>query len=210
MREITNKYSQLNEQVSLRQYSRLRRVFSRVHAVSHFADEKWQAVLLPEDSFNAFVTGGTYIAVYQGLMDEVSNDAAIAAVIGHEVGHVAANHIFERQQLISALVEYAVTKTQQPGSSFAYSALNETEADEIGVIYAALAGYSPYAVTELWGDMSRKYGNDWSWFRTHPSSDDRARTTRKLAEISERYYWPERKHPNHKKHVNCNELWCNE
>ncbi|MCY4431368.1 MAG: M48 family metallopeptidase [Rhodospirillales bacterium] len=210
MRDITGQYSRLNEQVGREEYSRLRRVFSRVHAVSHFADERWQAVLLPEDSFNAFVTGGTYIAVHKGLMDEVSDDAAVAAVIGHEIGHVAANHIFERQQLISALVEYAVTKTHEPGSGFAYSALNETEADEIGVVYAALAGYSPYAVAGLWGEISRKYGNDWSWFRTHPSSYDRARTTWKMAEIAERHYWPGRKNPNHRKLVNCNEFWCNE
>ena len=210
MREFTSQYSRLNEQVGLNEYSRLRRVFSRVHAVSHFAHERWQAVLLPEDSFNAFVTGGTYIAVHKGLMDDVADDSAIAAVIGHEIGHVAANHVFERQQLISALVEYAVTKTHQPGSSFAYSALNETEADEIGVVYAALAGYSPYAVADLWGDISRKYGNDWSWFRTHPSSYDRSRATWKMAEIAERYYRPGRKNPNHKKLVNCNEFWCNE
>ncbi len=210
MRDITSKYSRLNEQVDRKEYSRLRRVFSRVHAVSHFAGERWQAVLLPEDSFNAFVTGGTYVAVHKGLMDEVPDDDAIAAVIGHEIGHVAANHVFERQQLISELVEYAVTKIRQPGSGFAYSALNETEADEIGVVYAALAGYSPYAAADLWGGRFRKFGEDWSWFRTHPTSYDRARATWKMAEIAEKYYRPGRRNPNHEKLVNCNEFWCNE
>ena len=210
MRRITRKYSRLDEKVDHGSYYRLRRIFSRVHAVSHFAHESWQVVLLPEDSFNAFVTGGTYIAVHKGLMDEVPDDAAIAAVIGHEIGHVAANHVFERQQLISGLVEYAVTKTRQPGSAYAYSALNETEADKIGILYAALSGYSPYAVSDLWGKMSRKHGNDWSWFRTHPSSSDRTQTTWKMAETAERYYRPGRKNPNHRKLVRCNEFWCNE
>lgn len=209
MRNITNKYSRLNEKVDREGYYRLRRIFNRVHAVSHFADETWKPVLLPEDSFNAFVTGGTHIAVHKGLMDEVRDDAAIAAVIGHEIGHVAANHIFERQQLISVLVEYAVTETRQPGSGFAYSALNETEADKIGVVYAALAGYSPYAVADLWGEISRKYGNDWSWFRTHPSSYDRAQTTWTMAEIAETYYLPGKQNPNYKKLMQCNEFWCN-
>ena len=210
MQRVTRQYSRLNEEVDRETYYRLRRIFNRVHAVSHFARESWQVVLLPEDSFNAFVTGGTHIAVHKGLMDEVPDDAAVAAVIGHEMGHVAANHVFERQQLISALVEYAVTKTRQPGSGYAYSALNETEADKIGVVYAALSGYSPYAVSDLWGKLSRKYGNDWSWFRTHPSSLDRTRTTRQMAETAERYFRPGRKNPNHEKLVRCNELWCNE
>ena len=130
MRRITGKYSRLDEQVDRETYYRLRRIFNRVHAVSHFAHESWEVVLVPEDSFNAFVTGGTHIAVHKSLMDEVRDDAAIAAVIGHEIGHVAANHVFERQQQISGLVEYAVTKFGQPGSAYAYSALNGTEADK--------------------------------------------------------------------------------
>ena len=210
MRRITRKYSRLDERVDRETYYRLRRIFDRVHAVSHFAHENWKVVLLPEDSFNAFVTGGTHIAVHKGLMDEIPDDAAIAAVIGHEIGHVTANHVFERQQLISGLVEYAVTKNRQPGMAYAYSSIDEAEADRIGVMYAALSGYSPYAVSDLWGRISRKHGNDWSWFRTHPSSFDRTRTTRTMAETAERYYRPGRKNPNHKYLVRCNEFWCNE
>ena len=104
MRRILQKYDRLNAGVDRRSYNRLLGIFQRVHSVSHFANENWKIVLLPEDGFNAFVTGGTYVAVYQGLMDEVRDDAAVAAVIGHEIGHVAANHVFEKQQLMIALV----------------------------------------------------------------------------------------------------------
>ena len=48
----------------------------------------------------------------------------------------------------------------------AYSVPNENEADKIGVVYAALAGYNPYAISSLWGDIARKHRNDRSWFRT--------------------------------------------
>ena len=209
MRRIVKKYDRLNAKVDQRSYSRLLNIFKRIHAVSHFANENWKVLLLPEDEFNAFVTGGTYVAVFQGLMDDVQDDAAIAAVIGHEIGHVAANHVFERQQLFIALAEVALADGPVTGSRFAYSALNEGEADKIGVVYTALAGYDPQAISRLWGDIARKYGDDWSWFRTHPASSDRTRTTRTLANRARQYYIPGARNPNYDKLVRCNDFWCN-
>ena len=209
MRQIVGRYSRLNERVDRRSYNRLLNIFERVHSVSHFSHENWDVLLLPENGFNAFVTGGTHIAVFQGLMDEVQNDAAIAAVIGHEIGHVTANHVFERQQLMIALLEIAVFDGPTTGSRFAYSALNEREADKIGVIYAALSGYDPYAVSSLWGDIAREHGDDWSWFRTHPTSADRARMTWSIADRATQYYLPGTVNPNHYNLVRCNHFWCN-
>ena len=209
MKRIMQKYDRLNNRVDRRSYDRLLDIFQRVHSVSHFANESWKIVLLPEDGFNAFVTGGTYVAVYQGLMDEVQDDAAIAAVIGHEIGHVAANHVFEKQQLMIELVKIALKENSAAGSDFAYSALNEHEADRIGVVYAALAGYDPHAVSRLWGDIARKSRGDWSWFRTHPAGSDRARTTRIIADKVMQYYRPGILNFDHYNLSRCNVLWCN-
>ena len=79
MRRALRKYDRLNQNVDRGSYNRLLNIFNRVHAISHFAHESWNAFLLPEDGFNAFVTGGTQVAVFRGLMDEVRDDAAVAA-----------------------------------------------------------------------------------------------------------------------------------
>lgn len=204
MHRIVSQYASLNEQVDRLAYARLQRIFARVHAISHFAHEDWDVLLLPEDGFNAFVTGGTVIAVYKGLLDKTPDDAAVAAVLGHEIGHVTANHVFEQQGVLTALVA-------RPGTGFeyAYGALHEEEADKIGVLYTALAGYNPYAVSRLWGRLARAHGDDWSWFRTHPAGSDRARATRLLAEQAESYYRPGVVNPAHKQLVRCNAFWCN-
>lgn len=210
MEQIVRSYDHMNETVDHRSYTRLLHIFERVHAVSHFAHEKWDVLLLPEDGFNAFVTGGTRIAVFQGLMEKVQDDAAVAAVIGHEIGHVTANHVFEQQQLMIALVERALEKEPGAGAGFAYSTLNENEADKIGVVYTALAGYDPYSVSDLWGRLARQYKDDWSWFRTHPASSDRARTTRTMADRAKQYYLPGRLNPDHYRLARCNHFWCND
>ncbi|MDD9882929.1 MAG: M48 family metallopeptidase [Gammaproteobacteria bacterium] len=204
MEKIVGEYPHLNEQVDRRMYSRLNRIFNRVHTVSHYAHENWEVLLLPDDNFNAFVTGGTYVAVYKGLMDTVQDDAAVAAILGHEIGHVSANHAFEKQSLLINLIEGDKVGS---GFDFAYSALQEEEADEIGVVYTALAGYDPGAISTLWGAFAEN--DEWSWFRTHPASSDRARATHILGEKAKQYYVRGRINPDHLKLSRCNKFWCN-
>ena len=210
MERIVRDYRRLNEQVNRREYSRLKEIFQRVHRVSHYAQEDWRILLLPDDDFNAFVTGGTYVAVNEGLMTRVHDDSAVAAVVGHEIGHVTANHLFDRQDSLILLSEAILGNSPRPGASYAYSALNETEADKIGVVYSALAGYDPNAVSALWERMAQRHGDDWSWFRTHPASSDRARATRTMARQAREYYVPGRMNPNHRRLARCNRFWCNE
>ncbi len=205
MEKIVSKYSHLNKQVDRQMYSRLIQIFTKVHTVSHYSNEDWKVLLLPEDDFNAFVTGGTYVAVHKGLMAEVQDDAAVAAVLGHEIGHVVANHVFEKQSLLISLVE---GKKVGAGFDFAYGTLQEEEADEIGAIYAALAGYNPGAISAIWGKFA-KNGDNWSWFRTHPASIDRAQSTRILGDKAKQYYMPGIINPNHSQLSRCNNVWCN-
>ncbi len=205
MQKIVGDYSHVNAQVDRRMYARLTRIFNNVHMVSHYAHENWEVLLLPDDNFNAFVTGGTYVAVNQGLMDAIQDDAAIAAVLGHEIGHVVANHAFEQQ---ATLIGLAAGGKTGAGFDFAYGALQEEEADQIGAIYAALAGYNPRAVAKVWGEFARR-GDNWSYFRTHPANSDRAQANRILGEQATQYYIPGVINPDHRNLSRCNQLWCN-
>lgn len=124
------------------QYQRLIRIFDRVHQVSHLNQERWQPILIDRDSFNAFTTGGTYIVVHRGLMQQL-NDDEVAAVIGHEIAHTVANHVGERQtsQQLSLLASSAA---RQQGYQAAFTHELEREVDRIGVsaiLSTALGAY---------------------------------------------------------------------
>lgn len=205
MEKIVSEYPILNEQVDRRMYARLTKIFTRVHAVCHYAHEDWEVLLIPDDGFNAFVTGGTYVTVTAGLMKHIQDDAAVAAVIGHEIGHVVANHAFEQQ---STLISLAAGSKVGAGFDFAYNTLNEEEADQIGAVYAALAGYNPRAVAKVWGEFAKRR-DDWSYFRTHPASSDRAQANQILGEKATQYYVPGAINPAHLELSRCNALWCN-
>ena len=210
MERIVGKYRYINRDVDPRNYARLLAIFGRIHRVSHYAHEDWEVLLLPEESFNAFVTGGTCIAVHWGLMDLIQDDAAVAAVLGHEIGHVTANHVFEKQGALIRLAESTFGDGSRTGSAFAYNTLNEVEADKIGIVYTALAGYDPRAVSVIWDRIARQYGDNWSWFRTHPANSDRARATAAMADRARPYFTPGRINPNHAALARCNLFWCNE
>jgi hypothetical protein len=199
----------LNEQVDADSYARLTKIFDRVHAVSHFADEKWTVVLTPSPEFNAYVLGGTFVFVHRGLLAEASDDE-VAALLGHELGHVAANHTFERKTHLIAAQLAGSNSVQKPGYVESYTIAGEGEADRIGVLYAALAGFDPHAASRLWARLaSQPRNNPWAYFRKHPLEMSRAQQTRQVAKEVEQYYAPFRVHPDAKALLNCNSLWCN-
>lgn len=199
IREYLSRYSYFNEPYST--YSRLEQIFWRVHAISHFADEDWKVVMVPEPSFNAFVNGGTYVVVHAGLMNELSSDDEVAVVIGHEIGHVAANHAYENQVEIMSLLR----GKSGDGVAYTYNTIKEDEADKIGILYASLAGYDPYAATRIW---SRFGQTPWQYFRTHPANSDRARSTIHIASQVSQYRVAGSINPNHQDILDCNALWC--
>lgn len=189
-----------------KQYQRLIRIFDRIHQVSHLSQERWQPVLIDRDSFNAFTTGGTYIVVHDGLMKQL-NDAEVAAVVGHEIAHTVANHVGERQttQQLSLLASSAA---RQKSFQAAYTHELEREADRIGVLYSALAGYDPYAATRIWQRQFQQEGNARSLFaHDHPVNAERATETKTLADKVKQYYQPGRINPNAVTLRDNNSLW---
>lgn len=172
---------------------RLQRVGRRIaEAVGNdLPSAQWEFVLFDEpNTINAFALPGGKVGVYTGILDIATSDDELATIIGHEIAHVTARHGSERmsQGVAAALAGVALnvaleddknrdTWTAAYGAASAYAIAipfsqgHELEADEIGVIYAARAGYDPRAAVDFWMKMSLvKQGKEPSpFFSTHPS-----------------------------------------
>lgn len=209
--ELINKYrkegKQINSALDSRQYSRALRVFDKVHSVSHMRDEEWDVYLIPEDSFNAFVTGGTSIVIHQGLMKELSFDDEVAAVIAHEIAHVSANHVFERQAAMMAGLIGGSDSIKMNSVQAGYSHNDEVEADKIGVLYAALAGYDPMASSRIWHSMYKSEGNDGQFYQSHPMTSERIKLTKEFGQKARTYYIPGKINPDFQNILANNAFW---
>ena len=198
----------INEALSPAVYARLVRVFKPIHQVSHLRDENWQAILIDRDSFNAFTTGGTYIVVHSELMSQLTSDDELAAVIGHEVAHTVANHVFERQShsQLAALSGSNSAKTGVYQAAFTHE--NEREADKIGILYAALAGFNPKAASDIWLRQYQREGNSRALFaHSHPVNSERYAEALSVANQVMPYYTPGRINPNYAALLEDNVLW---
>jgi predicted Zn-dependent protease len=159
----------------------------------------WQVVVFEDKSANAFALPGKRIGVHTGLLTVAKNQHQLAAVIGHEVGHVLAGHSNERisqafatqtgLQLTQALAGGASPTQQQLigllgmgaeyGILLPYSRAHETEADLLGLDLMAGAGFDPEESVRLWVNMSQAaHGQPPEFLSTHPSHETRMRELR--------------------------------
>jgi predicted Zn-dependent protease len=154
----------------------------------------WEIVVFEDRSANAFALPGRKIGVHTGLLSVAKTQDQLAAVIGHEIGHVMADHGNERVSQQSALqigmqtvavMTDTTTATGQAtmaalgiGSEYGvllpFSRSHESEADEIGLDLMARAGFDPAQSVTLWENMSAAGGQQPpEWMSTHPSHDTR-------------------------------------
>lgn len=161
----------------------------------------WEVKLLDApDVANAWALPGGKMAVYTGLIPMTQNEAGLAAVMGHEMGHAIARHSGERmsQEMVqnAGLIMAAVTLEDQKyrneimaalgvglefGVTLPYSRAHEYEADEIGLILLVKAGYDPYESVRLWDRMAARARTEpIEFFSTHPNSSNRARRLESL------------------------------
>jgi len=174
------------------------RVGRRIAAATGQNNYAWEFKVIEDDKqINAFCLPGGKVAVYTGMKQVVSSEDELAAVIGHEVAHAIARHGGERvsqQLLVEGLTVAAVlsAKNEQKAGLYAgligagaavglllpYSRLHESEADRMGLIYMARAGYDPRAAVTLWQRMaeaSKGRGKPPEFLSTHPADDTRIR-----------------------------------
>jgi predicted Zn-dependent protease len=185
------------------QNTRVRRIGERIAQVvgEQMPNAKWEFVVFDSPQANAFALPGGKVGVYTGLLRLAENDSELAIVMGHEIGHVIARHGAERMSeamLISGIgaVSAAAIENKTDAKTkdlfllayggattvarvLPHSRGNETEADKMGAIYAARAGYDPRAALTFWQKMAgQKAGTAGTvgspaWLSTHPSDQKR-------------------------------------
>lgn len=170
-------------------------------AMAPLVGGQWEVVVFEDSSLNAFALPGNKIGVHTGLIDLVDNQDQLAAVIGHEIGHVIAKHSNERMSQEFAVnqgmaVVQAIAAPQsalgqtaigllgagaQLGVILPYSRLHESEADTIGLDLMSKAGFDPQQSIVLWQKMSQAGGgqNSAEFLSTHPSHGTRIQELQK-------------------------------
>ncbi len=176
----------------------VREVGERIARVADRPDYRWEfSVIDAPKTVNAFALPGGKVAVYTGLLPVAHDTAGLAAVLAHEVGHAIARHGAERisqamgAQVVGAALSVGLGGTNpqtantilqlyglgaQVGVLLPWSRTQESEADHIGLILMAKAGYDPAAALSLWQRMERLEGKGTQppeFLSTHPSHGTR-------------------------------------
>ena len=173
---------------------------------------KWEFNLIKNDTLvNAWCMPGGKVAFYTGIMPICQDEAGVAVVMGHEVAHAVARHGGERmsqglvQQLggvaLSVALQDKPEETQQLfntayavgttyGAMLPYSRLHESEADKLGLIFMAMAGYDPHEAPEFWERMkaNSRGGAPPEWMSTHPSHETRIENLNDYIPKAMKYY----------------------
>lgn len=176
----------------------VRRVGSRIAQVADKDDYQWEFRVIEDDkTANAFALPGGKVAVYTGLLPITQDEDGLAVVMGHEIAHALARHGAERMsqtelanlvgagllELVNAgdprtvsLVRAAYGASAQVGFLLPYGRKQESEADRIGLILMAKAGYDPRRAIRFWERMAQQSkGSPPEMLSTHPSDERRVR-----------------------------------
>lgn len=187
------------------------RVGQRIAAVANKPEYDWEFRLIATDVKNAFALPGGKVAVYEGILPICQSEAGLAVVMAHEVAHALARHGGERmsQQSVASGVGAVVNAVSQRktdeattgkimqaygvvshyGATLPFSRKHESEADAIGLILMARAGYDPSVAPEFWERFSATSGTKPpEWLSTHPADARRAADLRALLPEAMKYY----------------------
>lgn len=170
----------------------------------------WEFHVVDDEQLNAFVLPGGKVVFYTGLLELADNDAEVAAVMGHEVAHVVARHAGERLSQ-NVLITTSLTAAQVAladgdsarsrttmaalgigavvGVQLPFSRTHESEADEIGLVLMAEAGYDPEAAITFWRKMAEQgSGRPPAFLATHPAPEHRIEDLERLMPGARRIY----------------------
>jgi len=172
----------------------------------------WEFNTVESKEINAWCMPGGKVVVYTGLLPVTKNEASLAIVMGHEIAHSVAKHGNERmsqamiQQMGGMALEVALAQKPQEtqdlfmstygigsevGAMLPWSRQQETEADQYGLIFSAMAGYDPREAIAFWQRMSTAGGGSPPEFlSTHPSDETRLRKLKQFIPEAMKYYTP--------------------
>lgn len=171
-------------------------------------DFSWEFNLIKDDSVNAWCMPGGKVAFYTGILPYTLDESGIATVMGHEIAHAIANHGNERLSQ-SILINFGYTvldefKKDNPtkfrevlyqsfgiGStlgSLKFSRVQEYEADKLGLIFMAMAGYDPSKSIDFWNRMSKSGNANLEILSTHPSDEKRIAEIKSYLPEALKYY----------------------
>ena len=204
---------------NVRQTEEIRRVGLRISAAVErymaennesalIRDFAWEFNLIDKDEPNAWCMPGGKVAFYTGILPFTQNEAGIAVVMGHEIAHAVVGHGAERvsHQLIQqggGLLLARFTKDSdyheaimqvygigsELGAILPYSRLHESEADRLGLIFMAMAGYDPHEAVGFWSRMAAAGGaKPPEFLSTHPSDQTRIRELNSHMDEAMQYY----------------------
>jgi predicted Zn-dependent protease len=170
----------------------------------------WEFNLIESKDVNAWCMPGGKVVVYTGILQVTQNEAGLAVVMGHEIAHAVAKHSNERMsqallaqlggQTLAAALRDKPQETQQiwmtvfgvgvqVGAMLPYSRLQEGEADHLGLIFMAMAGYDPNSSVDFWQRMSQNAGaKPPEFLSTHPSDENRIRKIKSEIPEAMKYY----------------------
>src|SRR5687768_13520553 len=198
--------ARVNEQVT--------RVGRRIAEATGRADYAWEFKVLEDKQANAFCLPGGKVAVYTGLLPITKDDAGLAAVLGHEVAHAIARHGGERvSQTLLVQTGLAATQVALSGNDphtvqavtsllgagasvgvlLPWSRTQESEADRLGLIYMAKAGYHPSAARDLWvrmAELSKGRQQPLELLSTHPAPTTRIQDIERWLPEALQHYAP--------------------
>ncbi len=211
-----NKLSTNQEQTALvkRVGQRIQAAVEQYMAEQKLSDRlkgfQWEFNLVESKDINAWCMPGGKVVVYTGIIPVCKDEAGLAVVMGHEIAHAIAEHGDERasQAAIAqiAMVAGSVAVDQKPtltnqlilqaaGAAtqlglLKYSRVQESEADHIGLIFAALAGYNPSEAPNFWQRMATATGKQQApeYLSTHPSHETRISDLNKWQAEAYQYY----------------------
>ena len=186
--QVLARYNGVYDQPELTQYVNL--VGRGVALTSDRPEIEYHFAVLNHDSINAFATPAGYVFITRGLLQQLHNEAELAAVLGHEISHISEKHILEiiqRSKQLAGITEAGLAAAGQNPEVFkglidqaAKKLLDEgldqnkeLAADRLGVIFAARVGYDPMAYVTLLQRLRVLKGDDQAFFKTHPNFSTR-------------------------------------
>lgn len=177
---------------------------------SQLKDYKWEFNLVEDKQANAWCMPGGKVLVYTGILPITKDENGLAVVMGHEIAHAIAEHGAERmsqslvQQMggvaLNVALESKSAQTKQlwntvygvgtqVGVMLPFSRTHESEADQLGLIFMAIAGYNPNSAVDFWKRMSQNNSQSVpEIFSTHPSDNTRIEDIKKHLPEAMKYY----------------------